>query len=193
MRSAAVALMLLILVPSLAMAECDRYRPGDSIQIQAMTNVYANPAVGFLGRQPLGARGTIVGGPVSKAYGLQRYCWYPVNYNSGQDGWSYDLYFRKTNSIPKIESISILDELSLSGVVSIDVTASDAEGIVVLYLAVDNGPFADTLEVSPAVARGEFTLTLDTAQYSDGAHVLTVYVYNQHGSMSYSWWAVFAN
>jgi hypothetical protein len=192
MKQTVLVLAILLMAATAFAADCTRFKTGDTISLSTQSNVYKEASSGIVGKQPAGAYGLITAGPISKAYGMRPYCWYQVDYKSGVDGWTFDQYFVKTNSIPQIQAISCLQDLVLTGNVPVMVSASDTDGIEKLYVHVDNKE-ASILPLTAPLHTGSFTLMLNTAAFPNGPHVVTVYVYNAHGSTSHSWTVDFIN
>ncbi len=71
-----------------------KFSLNDRVQTIADLNVRATPSTSgtFLGKQPTGALGTVIGGPVF----ADGYTWWNINYDTGADGWSIENYLVKT-------------------------------------------------------------------------------------------------
>jgi|GEM_PF-5751055 len=69
---------------------------GDRIRLSSNTNVRVSPGLDnavntVLGVQPIGAQGTVVGGPVATGYNANC-AWWQIDYDTGVDGWSANLF-----------------------------------------------------------------------------------------------------
>ena len=60
------------------------------VQTTAALKVRLNPGGAVLGVQPLGAQGTVIGGPVKKG----SYTWIQVNFDTSYDGWVASAYLK---------------------------------------------------------------------------------------------------
>ncbi|HEV2210257.1 MAG TPA: hypothetical protein VG167_15880, partial [Verrucomicrobiae bacterium] len=71
---------------------------GDRVQVTASLNVRSVPSTSgtLLGTQPVGALGTVTGGPTN-ANGFN---WWNINYDTGVDGWSAENYLVKAPAPP---------------------------------------------------------------------------------------------
>ncbi|MBY0310210.1 peptidoglycan-binding protein [Patescibacteria group bacterium] len=67
---------------------------GDRISLTTGTNVRATANGTILGTQPFGALGTLRSGPISAG----GYNWWSVDYDSGLDGYSVDMYMTKSSA-----------------------------------------------------------------------------------------------
>ncbi|MBU6415377.1 fibronectin type III domain-containing protein, partial [Patescibacteria group bacterium] len=76
-------------------ASTQKFQINDRVQTTAALNVRSKPKIGggskLLGTQPLGALGTVIGGPQTGS----GYTWWNINYDNPPDGWSVQNYLQK--------------------------------------------------------------------------------------------------
>lgn len=77
------------------LASTQKFQIGDRVKTTAALNVRSKPQTGrsskVLGTQPLGALGTVIGGPSTGS----GYTWWKINYDTAPDGWSVENYLEK--------------------------------------------------------------------------------------------------
>ena len=75
-----------------------KFSLNDRVQTTATLNVRSTPSISgvLLGAQPVGALGTIIGGPTN----ANSFNWWNVNYDSTPDGWSVENFLNKVAPSP---------------------------------------------------------------------------------------------
>jgi len=81
-------------------APSTKFSINDRVQTAAILNVRSTPSTSgvLLGAQPLGALGTVIGGPTN----ANGYDWWNINYDNAPDGWSVENFLNKVTLIPTL-------------------------------------------------------------------------------------------
>ncbi len=149
------------------------FQINDRVQATATINVRGIPSLAgtLLGTQPLGALGTVIGGPTY----ADGYFWWNINFDSGVDGWSVENYLTKYTADTTLPSVSITSPASgtytTAGTITISASASD-------NIAVSKVEFYDgaTLKGTDTTSPYSYDWTFGTSD--NGSHTFTAKAYD---------------
>ncbi|HVH69064.1 MAG TPA: Ig-like domain-containing protein [Gemmatimonadales bacterium] len=107
----------------------NKFAIGDRVQTTDVTNVRATPALSgtLVGTQPLGALGTVVGGPVLDSTGDQMIRW-QINFDQGPNGWVVESYLTKTVPVASVTVTPATATVAVGATVQLTATPKDANG-----------------------------------------------------------------
>ena len=186
----------------------------DKISVTSSVSVRSTPGIygAYLDKQPEGASGIIVSGPITK----DGYIWWQVNYDSGADGWSVQNYLKPytapvtaDTTKPTAPTLTVTPsstkvDLSWSGATdNTGVTGYKVYRGTTQIATVANTAYSDTA-VAPAAAYSYYVMAMDAAgnlspksntisvttpavggaAFTDGAHIITTEIVNVRSTPS---------
>ena len=94
--------------------------PGARVRTLAIANIRSGPYLNttLLGTQPLGAAGTVVGGPVTDVNGDKLTRW-QINFDTGVDGWAADAYLDQTAPAPAPAKFTVGARVQALGIANV--------------------------------------------------------------------------
>ena len=113
------ALASIMFASSMAFADTStaNFSQGDNVIVAVTVNVRSAPSGALVGKQVVGATGTLVGGPVQ----MGGYTWWQIDYTTGADGWSAEDFLQNA----KVSSTVIPQNANVAAVASVGTMTVD--------------------------------------------------------------------